>query len=79
MRFVVWVLIALVYLGGVSGTMSHFASLGDCGPERRNRDCNSRVWIAAAVWPSQFGGEIARWSYQQIIERNQAKAAGKPS
>lgn len=63
MRVVLIAMLILVYLGGASGTLSHFRLRSECGTQGSYADCNFDVWVNTATWPFAVGQRLAIWGF----------------
>jgi hypothetical protein len=66
MRWVLFVLFATIYVGGIAGSFELSKARVGCTllKDIDSQTCGAGVWISAFSWPFQAGRELARWSYE---------------
>jgi len=76
MRWVLFVLLATIYVGGIVGSFEFFKARFGCTvlKDIDSKTCGADVWINAASWPLNVGRELARWSYENGDDRQKKSA-----
>ena len=76
MRWVLLVLLATIYAGGIVGSVEFSKARSGCTllKDIDSQTCAAGVWINAVSWPFQAGRELARWSYENEGDRQKKSA-----
>jgi len=76
MRWVLFVLLATIYVGGIVGSLEFSRARFECTllKDIDSTTCGAVVWINAASWPFRIGRELARWSYENEDVRQKKSA-----
>ena len=76
MRWVLFVLLATIYIGGIVGSLEFSRFRFGCTllKDIDSTTCGAGVWINAASWPFHLGRELARWSYESEDDRQKKSA-----
>jgi hypothetical protein len=76
MRWLLFVLLATIYAGGIVGSFEFFKARFGCSvlKDIDSTTCGAGVWINAASWPFNIGRELARWSYENEGDRQKKSA-----
>ena len=71
MRWVFFTFLAMIYLGGIIGSLEFFKARFECTvfKDIDAKTCDAVVWINAASWPFNVGRELARWSHENEVAR----------
>ena len=79
MRWVLFVLLATIYIGGIVGSLEFSRFRFGCTllKDIDSTTCGTGVWINAASWPFQLGRELARWSYENEDDRQKNRPFGR--
>jgi hypothetical protein len=76
MRWLLFVLLATIYVGGIVGSFEFFKARYGCTvlKDIDATTCGADVWINAASWPFNAGRELARRSYENEDDRQKKSA-----